>query len=139
MPDISASCPSCGRSTSFGPPDGDGPGLEERLLSALAYAGVLPAMVFILVPAFRERPFLRFHSWQSILFALACLVVAVLLRLLFLVFSVVPFVGFLLGWLSLGIGSLGILTLWAVLLIQAARGRRFEVPLIGPVAARMAS
>jgi len=137
MPDISAFCPACGRSTRSVPLDALN--LEDRLLSALAYLGVVPGMVFILVPAFRPKSFLRFHSWQSILFAASSLVLALALRFLFLAFSVVPFVGFLIGWLSLGIGVLGILTLWAVLLIQAARGSRFEVPLIGPLAAWLAS
>jgi uncharacterized membrane protein len=137
MPDISAFCPACGRSTRSALPSARN--LEERLLSAVAYVGVVPGMIFILVPAFRQKSFLRFHSWQSILFAASSVVLAVALRLLFPVFSVVPFVGFLIGWLSIGIGFLAILTLWMVLLIQAARGSRFEVPLIGPLAARLAS
>ncbi|MBO0910978.1 MAG: hypothetical protein J2P13_04225 [Acidobacteria bacterium] len=137
MPDISAFCPACGRSTYSRAPGAID--LEERLLSAAAYLGVVPGMVFVLVPALRHKSFLRFHAWQSILFAASSLVLALGLRLLFVVFSFVPIIGLLIGWLSLGIGSLGILTLWAVLLIQAARGTRFEVPLIGAVAARLAS
>src|SRR5215475_4874621 len=118
MPDISAFCPACGRSTLSVPLNALNLNLnfEDRLLSAVAYLGVVPGMVFILVPAFRPKSFLRFHSWQSILFAASSLVLAVALRFLFLAFSVVPFVGFLIGWLSLGIGFLGILTLWVVLL-----------------------
>jgi uncharacterized membrane protein len=59
--------------------------------------------------------------------------------LLFVIFSVLPVIGFLLAWLSLGIGSLGIVMLWIVLLLKAAQGHHYELPVIGPLAEQLAT
>jgi uncharacterized membrane protein len=133
MPDVSSFCPACGRSTAadeFATND-----FRDRALSVLAYVGLLPAIVFLLVPALRHSRSIGFHSWQSVLFSIASLIVALLLRLMFFVFSFLA----LLAWLLLGIGALGIFMLWLVLTVQAARGRGFELPVIGPLAARLSS
>ena len=109
------------------------------MLSALAYIGVIPAVILLLLPALRGNRFVRFHSWQSVLFSVVSLLMPLALRLLFVIFSMLPVVGFLLAWLSLGIGSIGIVTLWIVLVVKAAQGQHYELPLIGPLAAQLAS
>src|SRR4051794_8645753 len=106
MPDVSAFCPACGHSVSETSGAVDS---RDRVLAALAYIGIIPAIILILVPALRDNRFVRFHSWQSILFSVASVLLAGALKLLLVIFSVLPVIGFLLAWLSLGIGSLGIL------------------------------
>ena len=47
-----------------------------------------------------------------------------------------PIVGFLLAWLSLGIGvHRAFVILWVVLVVKAAQGQHYELPLIGPLVA----
>lgn len=144
MPEISAFCPRCGRSVEVEespeirrnqPADA---GARAGVLGAMAYVGLIPAIIFLLVPPLKNSRFLRFHSWQSIFFAIAAAVLVPALRLLFIIFSLLPFIGFLLAWLSLGIGFLATVTLWAVLVTKAAQGHSYELPLIGPMAARLA-
>lgn len=133
MPDFSAFCPVCGASTTkdqFAARD-----LQDRVLSAIAYVGLLPALILLLIPAFRRAPSVRFHSCQSLLFSVGSVIVALLLRLSFFVFSFLP----LLAWLLLGIGPLALFILWLVLILEAARGRGFELPWLGPLAARIAT
>jgi uncharacterized membrane protein len=137
MPDISAFCPACGSSVAAEKFSASGP--RERVLSTLAYIGLLPALVFLAGPALRRNPFIRFHSWQAVFFSGSSILLGLALRLLFVLFSMLPIVGFLLAWLSLGIGALGIFTLWVVLVVKAAQGQRYEMPLIGPLAAEFAS
>jgi uncharacterized membrane protein len=136
MPDVSVFCPACGRSVAEQSDDIDS---RARMLSALAYIGVIPAVILLLLPALRGNRFVRFHSWQSVLFSVVSLLTPLALRLLFVIFSMLPVVGFLLAWLSLGIGSIGIVTLWIVLVVKAAQGQHYELPLIGPLAAQLAS
>src|SRR5581483_12273744 len=137
MPDISVFCPACGRSTATG---GFDPASSlDRALSPLAYIGLVPAIVFLLVPALRAKRLVRFHSWQSVFFFVSVVVLAGVFRLLFLVFSVLPVIGFLTAWLLLGIGCLGITILWLVILIKAAQGQYFKLPPIGGWAARLSS
>lgn len=136
MPDVSAFCPACGRSTESG--SSETSDLRTRMLGALAYFCLLPAVVFLGIPALRKSSFLRFHSWQAILFTVASLVIALVFRLLYAIFSVFPVFGLLIAWLIAGIGSLGLFTLWLVLVVKAAQGQRLELPFIGPVSMRLA-
>jgi uncharacterized membrane protein len=137
MPDISVFCPSCGRSVSAEAElQAEAP--SDALMGALAYFAVLPAILFLVIPAIKGRRFVRFHAWQSIFFVVATGIVLLALRLLFWLLSIVPILGFLTAWLSAGLGFLAIVVLWAVLVTKAAQGQAFELPWIGPVAARLA-
>ena len=136
MPDVSSFCPACGISVAETPAAVNS---RDRALGALAYIGIIPAIILIMIPALRDNRFVRFHSWQSILFSIASVLLAGALKLLFVIFSVLPVIGFLLAWLSLGIGSLGILMLWIVLFLKAAQGHHYELPVVGPLAEQLAT
>ena len=141
MPEISAFCPACGRSVDragsedqiFAAP------LRDSLLGVLAYVALVPAIMFLVVSSLGSNRFVRFHAWQSILFAGASAVAALGTRLLFVVLSVIPFVGYLLAWLSIGLVALAIVVLWGVLVLKAALGEAFELPWLGPLAAQLAT
>ena len=136
MPDVSAFCPACGRSVAeqFRAVDS-----SDKALGVLAYIGIIPAVILLLIPALRGDRFVRFHSWQSVLFSVASVLLGAALKLLFVIFSILPVVGFLLAWLCMGIGSLGMFMLWIVLVVKAAQGHSYELPLIGPLAAQFAN
>lgn len=136
MPDVSAFCPACGRSIASearGTRD-----VRDRILAAIGYVGLIPAIVLLVIPAFRKSLFLRFHGWQSILFTVSSAILGLIFRLIFAIFSVFPVVGLLIAWLIAGVGSLALFTLWVVLVVKAAQGGDFELPFIGPLAARLA-
>lgn len=113
--------------------------VRDRALSAVGYVGIIPAIVFLVIPALRGNSFIRFHSWQSVMFSVASVILALALRLFFVIFSLLPIVGFLLAWLLLGIGGLGVFMLWIVLVVKAAQGHKFDLPIIGPLAERLAT
>jgi uncharacterized membrane protein len=136
MPDVSAFCPACGLSVAETP---GAVNSQDRALGAVAYIGMIPAVILLLIPALRGNRFVRFHSWQSVLFTIASAVLGVVLKLLFMVLAILPVVGFLLAWLSLGIGSMGIFILWIVLLVKAALGNYYQLPVVGPLAERLAT
>jgi len=143
MPEISVFCPGCGypvKSEHELSATADLANMDstERLLGAAAYLTFVPAILFLLIPPVKSRRFARFHSWQSILFALSAGIFALALKLVFVVLSILPLIGFLVAWLSLGVGFLAIVVLWAVLVAKAAQGRSYELPLIGPLAVRLA-
>jgi uncharacterized membrane protein len=133
MPDVSVFCPACGRSTMS--EDSAAGDMRARVLSALAYVAVLPAIVFLLVPALRGNRSVHFHSLQSLLFSISSLLLGLIVRLMFFIFLFLP----LLAWLLLGTVTLGIFMIWIVLVVKAAQGYDFELPVIGRLAARLAS
>ena len=112
--------------------------LRENLAGALAYITFLPAVVFLLLDPYRRNPFVRFHSVQCLLFWLASVIVAVLLRLAVRVLLFIPVVGPLLALLLVVIVALASVFTWIVLLVKAFQGERFGLPLIGNLAERYA-
>lgn len=144
MPEISAYCPSCGRAVTAEPELAAqaGPALSaadtrEAILGALAYVTIIPAIILLAAPGFRAKPFLRFHAWQSIFFAIASTVIGLAMKIMFAILSFVPFIGFLFASLSAGLVFLAVVMLWAVLVVKAGQGEAYELPWIGRFAYRL--
>ena len=137
MPEISAFCPACGRSILEDVEHRTASDTQEALLGTLAYLTFIPAIFFLLIPAFRNKPFLRFHAWQSVFFVGVTLVLGLATKLIFAILSFVPFVGFLFAWLSVGLVFLAVVVLWAVLVVKAGQGQAYQLPWLGQFAARL--
>jgi uncharacterized membrane protein len=142
MPDISAFCPGCRRSVNAlaepAPEEQIESGIRERLLATLAYMAALPAIVFLALPSLKTSRFVRFHSWQSVLFVLGALLLAGVTRVLFAIFSVIPVIGFLFSTLLAGLVALALVMIWCVLVVKTLQGKNYELPLMGPWAAVLA-
>ena len=87
--------------------------------------GWVTGLLFLLLG--RRNGFVRFHAMQSLIFFGA-------MSLVTTVFTHIPFLG------SLGSG-LGFVTFicWIVLMVQAARGRYYKLPIIGEYAEKWAN
>jgi uncharacterized membrane protein len=157
MPDNVAFCPGCGcrmwvpgqdaKRPAASPPVIRMPGIppvsvtpvgvpgqfKDNLLAALAYITFIPATIFVLIEPFRRNRFIRFHSFQSIFLTIATIVIAIALRILYSVFTLIPVVGYLMAWLALAVAVLGWGILWLVLLVKALQGQTFRL-LIGSLA-----
>ena len=134
MPAISAFCPGCGRSVS---PATDVPAIEEAvrfadcLLAALSYVALLPAALFLTLPSLRASRYLRFHSWQSVLFVVTTLALAALTRGIFALLSIIPGIGLLFATLLAGLVALALVMLWCILALKALQGQTYELPWLG--------
>lgn len=140
MPEVSAFCPGCGRAVTdhpIGIPDVT-PISRDSFLGAVAYVGILPGIVFLVVPLLKGNRFVRFHAWQSLLFAAATLVIGIVTKLLFMLFSLFPFLGFLLAWLLAGLVVLAIFFSWIAIVTKAVLGEAYELPYVGAWAASLA-
>ena len=87
-------------------------GLSDNAASGLAYITFIPAIVFLVTAPYNQNKTIRFHSWQSIFFTVACIAIDVALSVLFHL----PFFGFmaLLLWPLVG---LAFFIVW-ILLVQ---------------------
>jgi uncharacterized membrane protein len=115
-------------------------GLKANGAGALAYlAGILTAILFLIIETYKSDRFVRFHAFQSILFnvAWAALWIAWMI------------VGMLLGAVTRGLFFLlqapidlllmaGGFALWAFLMFTAYQGKMTRLPWIGALAARQA-
>jgi uncharacterized membrane protein len=113
-------------------------GLDPNLAAALAYlAGPFSGVLILIVE--RANGYVRFHAWQSIL-ALGGLGVlsAAALFLSFATLLVSPLLFTVMYRLS-EILAIAWLVAWIVLLVKAFSGARWEMPIAGRYAARLAA
>ena len=91
--------------------------LEPRLAAALSYMlGLVTGIILLRVE--KEDRFVRFHALQSILFTSVCIVV--LLALATVGIGLVTYAVAVVAW-----------AVWAILMLRAARGELYQLPLIG--------
>ncbi|WP_263380321.1 DUF4870 domain-containing protein [Granulicella paludicola] len=100
-----------------------GSGLSDSAAGAIAYITIIPAIVFLLIDPYKDKPFVKFHCFQ-------CLGLAVIGFILhFLV--VIP----LLGLLLVLLGDLALFVVWCLCILKASQGGSFKIPVIGRFAA----
>jgi len=102
-------------------------GMSANVAGLLCYvAGWITGIIFVVLE--KKSIFVKFHAWQSIM-TFGVLTVA------YLIFSWIPFVGWI---LSILIGIL-MFVLWIILIIQAGSGKMWKVPLAGDWAEKQIS
>ncbi len=137
MIDDAAVCP-CGEFTvPASPVQGKVGALPRQLAGALAYFTLVPALVFLVVEPYRRDPFIRFHSFQCLGIWLATVLAAAGWKILVVVFSLVPLVGHLLALLIAFVLGAGLMVLWLLLVVKAAQGEYFKMPVLGNIAMRL--
>lgn len=109
-------------------------GLSDNAASGLAYVTIIPAIIFLVVPPYNQKPLIRFHAWQSIFLCIAWIVCAIALTIL----RMMPFIGWFMWPLHLLV-DLGLFILWVIVLIKAFNGERFKIPVIGDFAEKQAN
>jgi uncharacterized membrane protein len=112
---------------------GTSSGLSDDAASGLAYLTFIPAIIFLVVAPYNTNPKVKFHAWQSIFLAVLWFVIWVAL----VIVGMIPIVRFIdiflfpLVWL-------GFFILWLIVMIQAFQGKKFVIPVIGPLAEKQA-
>lgn len=109
------------------PPPGYAPaaaeGLSDNAASALAYLTFIPAIIFLVMPPYNQKPIIKFHAIQEIGLSLAIFILSF--------FLAIPILGLLIYF----VGGIGLLILWALCIIKASQGGAFKLPFIGNFAA----
>jgi uncharacterized membrane protein len=142
-------CISCGANVAAAdggtaPPSGGGApavatasssGMSSNVAGALAYFTIIPAILFIVLEQFKNDKFVRFHAFQSLFFQLGIFVCWIPIMIV----GWIPFIGWLiliLGMLVLGLGGFAC---WIFLVFKAYSNEKFELPVIGKLAAEQAA
>jgi uncharacterized membrane protein len=98
-------------------------GLDESVAGLLCYIfGFVTGIIFLIVE--KESRFVKFHAMQSTITSLGVFVIMV-------VFGWIPLLGTLIG--------IGSLVLWLFLMVNALRGKMYELPFVGKMAAEKAN
>lgn len=110
-------------------------GISDNAAGALSYFTFFPAIFFLLLPAYKDRNYVRFHAWQSVLLCISAFVINIILGAVALL---TLFLGSVAVAYIIRIFSLLWLVLWLVCVIQAMNGRRFKIPVLGSIAEKLA-
>lgn len=111
--------------SSGGPPD--------NFIAALAYATLVPAIVFLRTKRYNQNEFVRFHAFQSIALAVASGALALVL----LALANLASINLLLIPISV-IAAIGIVLLVLVCMIKACQREAYKLPLMGAWAEKQA-
>ncbi len=99
-------------------------GLEPTVAGALAYLlWFVSGILFFIVE--KHNAFVRFHALQSIILFGGLFVIM-------LVFGIIPILGFVVNFLL----SISAFVIWLFLMVKAAQGVAFKLPIIGDIAER---
>ena len=146
VPAAPATAPEPGAVTSA--PAAAGTGMTSNVAGLLTYVlGLITGVVFLVLEPYNKDKFVRFHAFQSIFFN-------VLMIGFWIVWTILSMIMWAIGYRILGfaIGSiistgmslvslvvfLAFLITWVFLMFKAYNNQRFELPLIGKLAARQA-
>lgn len=132
-------CPSCGapRTAASTPsPFSNNTGeLDNNVVAALCYAlGLLTGVLFLVLEPYNRNREIRFHALQSICVSVAFFFVSSALML----FTAIPFFGWLIAVLALPALYLAGFGLWLALIYRAYTGQRWVLPIVGPLAEKQA-
>jgi uncharacterized membrane protein len=120
--------------------DPNGAPLPENVAAALCYLAMpLSAVVFLLLPPFASRSFVKFHAVQAIITVGAMIALTVATRFTLGLLFIVPYLGRIVAALILLAMSCGFIALWIWLMYQALQGKRYRLPYIGDIAASQAA
>jgi len=105
--------------------------MPPNTAALVSYLTFIPALIFLLIDPYKRMNFVRFHAWQCILLTAASF--AVWIVFMVLAFLPLGFLHVLLGLVHLLI-SLAFFVFWLIAIIQASKGVRYHIPLIGGIA-----
>lgn len=111
--------------------------LSSNVAGALAYAlGLITGILFLVLEPYKNDRFVRFHAMQSILFSVACIIFSIAWTIVWgILFSISGFLVFIDIPLRMLVG-LGFFLLWIFVMYQAYNRREYQIPFIGPIAAK---
>lgn len=107
---------------------------SEKIAGALAYFTFIPAVLFLFLDPYRRNSFVRFHSVQCLLFWVSALAAASALKLAAIALFLIPMAGPLVSLLLSVVVGLAALVTWLVLVVKAAQGEAFKLPVLGDFA-----
>ena len=106
------------------PAQASGDGLSDSAAGALAYVTIIPAILFLVMAPYNQKPFIKFHAFQCIGLVVVWFCLGII--------GIIP----ILGWLVFGLGSLALLVTWILCIVKASQGSAFKLPVIGNFAAQ---
>jgi uncharacterized membrane protein len=120
-----------------GPPVATGASLSENAAAAIAYLTIIPAVIFLVLEPYSKMPLVRFHSWQSIGLFAAGFLIQTVITIMEIAVHFIPGIVLLFSLIHLAIGA-GLFLVWLFIILKAAKGEWYKLPVIGDFAEKQA-
>jgi uncharacterized membrane protein len=124
MADGATVCAACGKSQVAAAPAASG--LDDNLAGALSYLAI-PAIIFLVVDPYNKNKFVRFHAFQGLFLWVVNVVGHIVLTV-----TIIGVVLYPLLWLL-------IVVLGIIGAVKAFQGKKWQIPVIGPIAEKQAA
>ncbi|MBZ5593535.1 MAG: DUF4870 domain-containing protein [Acidobacteriia bacterium] len=112
--------------------------MNDNLAGALCYlVGFITGILFLVMEPYSRRPFVRFHAFQSIFFSVGWIGLSIALSIAFTIVGVAMHMWLIFLPLRMLIGFAGFL-LWLFCMYKAYNGEWYQLPIVGPAAAKQA-
>lgn len=106
-------------------------GLSDNSIGAMAYFTPIPAIFFLAIRRYNKRPYVRFHSWQSVVFsAFVFLFGNVFVYALPFTRFAGPQLFLAIQWLA-NLVWIAIFLAWLWCVVGALNGKNVKLPIIG--------
>ena len=157
LPDGSPACTACGASQGVAassaapgslpgsmpaavPVAAAGSGLTPNVAGALTYLlGLITGILFLVIDPFKADRFVRFHAFQSIFFNVAWIAFWIVWTIVGFTLSAISHGLFFIIQLPVNLLiTVGGFCLWVYLMYAAYQGKTFQLPIVGPLAAKQA-
>ncbi|HEV3278911.1 MAG TPA: hypothetical protein VG860_19090 [Terriglobia bacterium] len=114
--------------------------MSSNVAAALSYLlGFITGIIFLVIEPYRRDSFVRFHAFQSIFLSAGYVILSIVWGAVFGVMVVASF-GFL--WTVLAgvwvLVRIAFFVLWLFMMYKAYNNERYQLPFIGPIAAKQA-
>ena len=106
-------------------------GLSDNSIGALAYFSPIPAIFFLAIRRYNKRPYVRFHSWQSLVFSAFVFIFSYIPDFVAPLTASLGIRGFLGLWWVIVFFWFAIFLVWLWCVIGALNGKRCKLPIIG--------
>ncbi len=103
-------------------------GLSDNLIAAIAYFTPILPFFFLAIHRYNKRPYVRFHSWQSLLLNVFAIGFG------YILYFILPFFRFLGPRVLMVLTMIPMLVaflVWLWCVLSAANGKRLKLPIIG--------
>jgi uncharacterized membrane protein len=114
-------------------------GMTDNLAGALCYLfGFITGILFLVLAPYNQNRTIRFHAFQSIFLNIAWVIFWILITMVSLIFSFIPFLRLLVaGALEAVVGLAGLI-LWLYLMFKTYNSEKVVLPIVGPMAEKQA-
>ncbi|MGH9579303.1 MAG: DUF4870 domain-containing protein [Terriglobales bacterium] len=104
----------------------------------LGYFIWIIAVVWLLIEPYKNDKFIRFHAFQAIGLVVAAVGLSIVSVILSIVLAFIPYVGPIVALILWPVVYLAIFAAWLFLMYKAYNNETWQLPVIGPFAAKQA-